>query len=38
VNATLADGSVRFVTDQVSPAVWLAAGSRNGGESTNGLE
>ncbi|MFM8379150.1 MAG: H-X9-DG-CTERM domain-containing protein, partial [Planctomycetia bacterium] len=38
VNATLADGSVRFVIDQVSPAIWLAAGSRNGGESTNGLD
>ena len=34
----MADGSVRFVTDQVTPSVWQAAGSRNGGESNNALE
>jgi prepilin-type processing-associated H-X9-DG protein len=38
VNTVMADGSVRFVTDQVTPSVWQAAGSRNGGESNNALE
>jgi len=38
VNTVMADGAVRFVTDQVTPSVWQAAGSRNGGESNNALE
>jgi prepilin-type N-terminal cleavage/methylation domain-containing protein/prepilin-type processing-associated H-X9-DG protein len=33
VNAGLADGSVRFVRDGVSPDAWLAAGSVAGGET-----
>lgn len=33
VNACFADGSVRFVTDGVDPDVWMAAGTRAGGES-----
>lgn len=32
VQLLLADGSVRFVSDQVSDTVWSAIGSRNGGE------
>ncbi len=32
VNAALADGSVRFVRDGVTPIVWLGLGSRAGGE------
>jgi prepilin-type processing-associated H-X9-DG protein len=32
VNLVMCDGSVRFETEGVSPDVWLAAGSRNGGE------
>jgi prepilin-type N-terminal cleavage/methylation domain-containing protein len=38
VNAMLADGAVRFVSDDVDVTVWRATGSRNGAESTNGLE
>ena len=38
VNVVLADGAVRFVNEQVDGAVWQAAGSRNGAESTHGLE
>jgi type II secretory pathway pseudopilin PulG len=32
VNAGLADGSVRFIPDQIDLDVWHAAGSANGGE------
>jgi len=32
VQLLLADGSVRFISDQVSDSVWSATGSRNGGE------
>jgi type II secretory pathway pseudopilin PulG len=32
VNAGLADGSVRFVQDQISLNIWRAVGSTNGGE------
>jgi hypothetical protein len=32
VNAGLADGSVRFVQDQIDLNIWRAAGSTNGGE------
>ena len=35
VNVCMADGSVRFVTDNVNPDIWLAAGSRGGGEVGN---
>jgi type II secretory pathway pseudopilin PulG len=32
VNAGLADGSVRFVQDQINMGIWRAVGSTNGGE------
>jgi prepilin-type processing-associated H-X9-DG protein len=32
VNAGLADGSVRFVQDQINLGIWRAVGSTNGGE------
>jgi prepilin-type N-terminal cleavage/methylation domain-containing protein/prepilin-type processing-associated H-X9-DG protein len=32
VNVCMADGSVRFVKDNVNPQAWWALGSRNGGE------
>lgn len=33
VNVGLADGSVRFVTETIDADTWLAAGSKNGGET-----
>lgn len=33
VNVAMADGSLRFVTDDVDPAVWKAAATRAGGET-----
>ena len=35
VNMACADASVRFITNSISPATWLAMGSRNGGEVIN---
>jgi prepilin-type N-terminal cleavage/methylation domain-containing protein/prepilin-type processing-associated H-X9-DG protein len=32
VNVCMADGSVRFIKDNVNPQTWWALGSRNGGE------
>jgi len=32
VNACLADGSVRFVSNNITPSTWQAMGSRAGGE------
>ncbi|MGC8643129.1 MAG: DUF1559 domain-containing protein, partial [Isosphaeraceae bacterium] len=32
VNALMGDGSVRFITDSISTAVWRGLGTRNGGE------
>ena len=32
VNAVLADGSVRFISDSIAPAVWLSLGTIAGGE------
>ena len=32
VNFTLADGSVRYVSNNINPVVWKALGSRDGGE------
>ncbi|HEY8506582.1 MAG TPA: DUF1559 domain-containing protein [Gemmataceae bacterium] len=34
-NVLFVDGSVRFITDGVNRDAWMAAGSRNGGESLN---
>jgi prepilin-type N-terminal cleavage/methylation domain-containing protein/prepilin-type processing-associated H-X9-DG protein len=35
VNAAMADGAVRFVTNQISVQIWQAVGSRSGGEQDN---
>jgi len=35
VNVGMADGSVRFVKDTVSPQTWWGIGSRNGGETVS---
>ncbi len=32
VNACMADGSVRFITNSITPTTWLWMGSRSGGE------
>jgi prepilin-type N-terminal cleavage/methylation domain-containing protein/prepilin-type processing-associated H-X9-DG protein len=33
VNVGLADGSIRFVTNAIDPTIWLALGTRAGGET-----
>ncbi|MBX7104717.1 MAG: DUF1559 domain-containing protein [Gemmataceae bacterium] len=38
VNVAMCDGSTRFVTDNVKPAVWRALGTRNGAEVLDGSE
>ena len=38
VNAAKCEGSVLFVSANVSVNVWQAAGSRNGGETVGALE
>ena len=35
VNAAMADGSVRFVVNDIQQAVWSAMGTRAGGETVN---
>ena len=35
VNAAMADGAVRFVTNEISVQIWQAVGSRSGGEIGN---
>ncbi len=37
VNVCFADGSVAVIADDVDLAAWRAAGSRNGGETTDAL-
>ncbi|CAN5772068.1 DUF1559 domain-containing protein [soil metagenome] len=32
VNAVMGDGSIRFVTESINPAVWRGLGTRDGGE------
>src|SRR5205807_1359887 len=32
VNVAFADGSIKFVHDEVAPAIWTALGTKNGGE------
>lgn len=36
VHSAMADGSVRFVSDSISLNVWMAIGSRAGGEVVSG--
>ena len=38
VGAVMADGAVKFVSNDIAPQVWQAAGSRNGGEVSGGVE
>lgn len=38
VNAVMADGATRFVSDGVDPVAWQAAGSRNGRELVNAID
>ncbi len=37
VNTLMADGAVTFVSENVSIEVWVAAGSRDGGEPLDSL-
>jgi len=37
-NVAMADGSLRYVAELVDAEAWAAAGSRNGSESSGGLE
>ena len=32
VNVVMADGSVKFIKDSITPAIWWAIGTRNQGE------
>jgi prepilin-type N-terminal cleavage/methylation domain-containing protein/prepilin-type processing-associated H-X9-DG protein len=36
VNAAFADGSVRFLTNSITPAIWVSLGTRAGGEVISG--
>lgn len=38
VNTAMADGAVRFVSNEINVQVWQAAGSRNGGEQGDVVE
>lgn len=38
VNIAMADGSIRFISNMVDAAVWTAAGSRVGNDTTGVLE
>jgi prepilin-type processing-associated H-X9-DG protein len=38
VNATMVDGSVRFVTSTLDLAVWRAVGTRGGGEANANMQ
>jgi len=36
VNVIFCDGSVRFISDSIDPATWIALGTKSGGEAVNG--